>query len=269
MTPEPGHKIDRGRLNFLVDLAAALSMLGMILTGYVLRFPLPPGTNRTSTLYGLSRHDWGDIHFWCSVCLLAVLAAHVALHWQWVVSTARRRMHLPPASPSSFGRTGALTILILAAFLAGFSAATHVAVKQRETPLHAVSELRGPVAAVREGSGRKSESATSVASSAPSSVKFWEDVYPIFEASCFGCHGAKRARGNFRADRPDDYFGRNGAKPFVIPKDSLNSPLVAIISGQKKDMPMAEAHHLSELEISKIKQWIDAGAEWPEHPPAN
>jgi hypothetical protein len=36
--------MNRTIANVIIDLAAALLFLGMIGTGYVLRFPMPPGT---------------------------------------------------------------------------------------------------------------------------------------------------------------------------------------------------------------------------------
>ena len=38
--------------NLVVDLVAAVGLLGMVATGYILYFPLPPGTNRSHTLWG-------------------------------------------------------------------------------------------------------------------------------------------------------------------------------------------------------------------------
>jgi hypothetical protein len=49
--------------NLLIDLIAAGLMVGMMATGYVLCFPLPPGSNKDLTLWGLTRHRWGDVHF--------------------------------------------------------------------------------------------------------------------------------------------------------------------------------------------------------------
>jgi hypothetical protein len=39
--------MNRSLLNLTVDLLAAACLLAMVATGYILRFPLPPGTNRT------------------------------------------------------------------------------------------------------------------------------------------------------------------------------------------------------------------------------
>ena len=42
----------RTSLNLIVDVSAGILLLGMIATGYVLRFPLPKGTNKSHTLWG-------------------------------------------------------------------------------------------------------------------------------------------------------------------------------------------------------------------------
>ena len=46
--------MQRTLLNLLVDLTTAFAMLGMAMTGYVIKFPLPPGTNKDWMLWGLS-----------------------------------------------------------------------------------------------------------------------------------------------------------------------------------------------------------------------
>jgi len=55
--------MNRTFINFITDALAALAMLGMIATGIILRFALPPGTSRSLALWGLTRHQWGDLHF--------------------------------------------------------------------------------------------------------------------------------------------------------------------------------------------------------------
>ncbi|MHC4128669.1 MAG: DUF4405 domain-containing protein [Planctomycetota bacterium] len=81
----------KNTLNFLIDLATLLAILSMIGTGLILKYSLPPGSGgRGLVLWGLGRHDWGDVHFWIAVSLGALLVAHIVLHWPWVVGTIRR-----------------------------------------------------------------------------------------------------------------------------------------------------------------------------------
>lgn len=95
-------------VNLLTDLSAALLFLAMLATGFVLRFPLPPGTNKALSLWGLTRHQWGGVHFWISGALLAVLLVHLALHWQWVVSVVGKQLGLTTSPQQSNLRSGIL-----------------------------------------------------------------------------------------------------------------------------------------------------------------
>jgi hypothetical protein len=87
--------------NLFIDLFAAALMVGMAATGYILRFPLPPGTNKSLCLWGLSRHQWGDVHFWIGLALVTVILLHIVLHWQWLVITMRRKLSAAKAAPGS------------------------------------------------------------------------------------------------------------------------------------------------------------------------
>lgn len=73
----------RTTLNFLVDFVAFLFMLGMIGTGLLVRFALPPGTGGRLSIWGLGRHDWGDMHYYFAIGLVVLLLIHLVLHWSW------------------------------------------------------------------------------------------------------------------------------------------------------------------------------------------
>lgn len=78
-------------LNFLIDGIAFAAFVLLAGTGVLMRYVLPPGTGHFLTLWGLDRHEWGVIHFWIAVALLAALALHLLLHWRWVVAMIRGR----------------------------------------------------------------------------------------------------------------------------------------------------------------------------------
>lgn len=80
----------RNTINFLVDAASALVVIGLVATGLLTRFVLPPGSGSWRLLWGMGRHDWGDVHFWLAVVGGVLLLAHMALHWQWVCVTVLR-----------------------------------------------------------------------------------------------------------------------------------------------------------------------------------
>jgi uncharacterized membrane protein YhaH (DUF805 family) len=84
--------IRRNTLNFAIDLLTLMVMLCVALTGLLLRFVLPPGSRGGAgrTLWNWGRHDFGDLHFYLVLGLLALLVVHLALHWNWVCVTVRR-----------------------------------------------------------------------------------------------------------------------------------------------------------------------------------
>jgi hypothetical protein len=115
----------KNTLNFIVDLLTLLAILTMIGTGLIMYFTLPPGSgSRGLILWGLDRHEWGDVHFWSSVALGALLILHVALHWSWVCGTIRRLLH-GPSTTRGRARSGLDNLygIVFLAALAGVFAA--------------------------------------------------------------------------------------------------------------------------------------------------
>ncbi|MEO7934542.1 MAG: DUF4405 domain-containing protein [Chthoniobacterales bacterium] len=252
----------RGLLNLLIDLLAAIALLVMIATGYILRFPLPPTTNRTHELWGLSRHEWGTVHSWASIGLLGVLLLHVILHWEWILTTIRRRF---ASTNKAVSRqrflAGIITLAVLVMAGGLFAWLTRLGVRELDTPLH---PLRGRTDVMTLPAVILPTNLTVVRT-----VDFQRDVLPVFEASCIGCHGPKKKRANFRADRRENFFATANGTPLIVPGDAAKSRLIAIVSGEVKDMKSAEDHLLPPSEIELLKTWINAGADWPSKQPAN
>ena len=94
----------RTLVNFSLDAVVLLLMTTVISTGLIMGFLLPPGSGRLdveahgdgqtgrpiSVLWGLGRHDWGDVHFWLSMALITGALIHLALHWRWIVAMITR-----------------------------------------------------------------------------------------------------------------------------------------------------------------------------------
>ena len=236
-------------LNLFVDLTAALLFVGMMATGYILYWPLPPGTNKSHVLWGFSRHRWGEVHTWISLALLVSLAIHVALHWPWVVAMVRRQFGLATAEHGRHLRAACVTVAVIATALVAFGWAARSSVRERSDPC--CVEPTGPV---ETGAPPPTKSAESPK---------WDEVDKILRASCLSCHGPGRARGGFRVDRRDDFFTGSGpGRPFVIPGDGGKSPLIAIVSGKRPDIAFPDRHRLPEREVEVLSRWIDAGAAW-------
>jgi hypothetical protein len=93
----------RVQLNAIIDAVALVVFMCLASTGLILRYQLPPGSGSelgrgmgrgslrqpVELLWGQSRHEWGDYHYWIAIGLLAVLAVHLFLHWKWIVCVVR------------------------------------------------------------------------------------------------------------------------------------------------------------------------------------
>ncbi len=104
--------MNKNRVNFTVDLLAYLALVGLAATGLLLAYRLPAGSGAAAVL-GLTRHEWGSVHFYLAASLLVLMVAHVVLHWRWVTNTlgallAARRPRRPGA-----GLGGTLALLVL------------------------------------------------------------------------------------------------------------------------------------------------------------
>src|SRR6185436_122401 len=58
-------------------------------------------------------------------------------------------------------------------------------------------------------------------------VTYEKDIRPLFEASCFRCHGKEKAKGELRLDSLEAVLKGGEAGKMVIPGDSKKSLLVA------------------------------------------
>src|SRR5436309_15433336 len=92
----------------------------------------------------------------------------------------------------------------------------------------------------REPRGRAAQK-TSVRPSpqAPKQVDFARDILPVFQTTCFSCHGPEKQASNFRLDNRPLAFkgGLNGAA--IIPGKAEESPLYRGVAGlgDEIDMP--------------------------------
>ena len=121
--------MNRTYLNFLIDALAFVAFLFLLSTGMILLYQLPPGSGgrqgfgtghgaaerSVQLLWGWTRHEWGDIHYWTALVLMAVLSLHLFLHWKWIVGVVRGK----PSNASPYrlvlGCVGLVSALGLAA----------------------------------------------------------------------------------------------------------------------------------------------------------
>jgi hypothetical protein len=102
-------------------------------------------------------------------------------------------------------------------------------------------------------------------SAATGTVEFDRDIRPMFEASCWRCHGPERPKSHFRLDNREGALkgGDNGVD--ILPGDSANSPLIHYVARLVEDMempPAGKGKPLTPEEVGLLRAWIDQGASW-------
>lgn len=107
--------VKRPNLNAAIDALALGGFVFLTATGVLMRYVLPPGSGWHTTVWGLSRHAWGEIHFWIAVVFLATLTVHLLIHRRWIVSIMRGRPHEGSGYRVALGLVGLLAILGIAA----------------------------------------------------------------------------------------------------------------------------------------------------------
>lgn len=96
-------------------------------------------------------------------------------------------------------------------------------------------------------------------------VDFRRDVQPIFEATCWRCHGPARPKGGFRLDNRASALkgGANGID--IIPGHSTDSPLIHYVARLVEDMempPSGKGDPLTPEQVGILRAWIDQGVTW-------
>jgi hypothetical protein len=92
---------------------------------------------------------------------------------------------------------------------------------------------------------------------------FRERVVPIFESKCLSCHEGSKPKGGLSlASLKQFEIGGDSGQVIVAgkPEESL---LYDYISGEEPLMPK-DSDPLSPAQVASIREWIEAGATWPE-----
>lgn len=88
----------RSTLNFIINAIMFICMAAITGIGFILKYNLIHGSERWKVygdnvelfLFGIDRHQWGNIHLILGISLLALLALHIILHWKLVTCVYNR-----------------------------------------------------------------------------------------------------------------------------------------------------------------------------------
>jgi hypothetical protein len=94
-------------------------------------------------------------------------------------------------------------------------------------------------------------------------VDFVQDVKPILQVSCVRCHARGRDRGGFSIETRERLLAGGDSGQAVVPGDSAQSRLIALVSGAERDLVMPQkGSRLTVEQIGILRGWIDQGVSW-------
>lgn len=100
----------------------------------------------------------------------------------------------------------------------------------------------------------------------PAPVDFATQVWPIFQAQCFECHGPDKQEGDLALHERDGLFHDEPALWTVLPGKPDESLLIEMVElpADDPDFMPAEGEPLPSLQIAILRRWITEGAVWPD-----
>ena len=113
--------MSRNKAHFLVNVLSYGVFVSLASTGFLLAYRLP-ARSCSDSLLGLTRHEWGDIHFYLSLAFVGLLVFHLFLNWKWVLCTFALRVGGKNPDGSPRGAWGWISLLILGAVTAALLA---------------------------------------------------------------------------------------------------------------------------------------------------
>jgi len=94
-------------------------------------------------------------------------------------------------------------------------------------------------------------------------LTYAKDIKPIFEKTCFKCHGAEKQKGKLRVDSLDAALKGGEDGKVIEPGNSAKSTLVHAVARLNEDDAMPPADKgtpLTKDQVGLIRAWIDQGA---------
>lgn len=92
-----GRIVFQARLNYILNVALLVAMVLVLGSGFMISREVLPFFG----LSGVRGGFWTWLHFTSADLVLWIVALHIALHWQWIVSALKRYIVQPfrPAAP--------------------------------------------------------------------------------------------------------------------------------------------------------------------------
>ena len=94
--------MNRTKLNYLLDAVIGVAFLISAVTGMAFMLMGSGGyqggrnPNFATSLLGISRAAWSDLHTWASLVMIAGVVVHLVFHWKWIVCVTKQMLPSRP-----------------------------------------------------------------------------------------------------------------------------------------------------------------------------
>ncbi|MDY3561121.1 PSD1 and planctomycete cytochrome C domain-containing protein [Gemmata sp. JC673] len=111
--------------------------------------------------------------------------------------------------------------------------------------------------------------APAVVAAAPpdDAAHFEKKVRPVLVEKCVSCHGPEKQKGGLRVDSRAALLQGGDSGPSLVP-GKPNESLLTRVLAHDGELKMPPKNKLPAPEIAALKEWVQAGAPWPDSPSA-
>ena len=107
--------------------------------------------------------------------------------------------------------------------------------------------------------------AVALAAPCSAAVDFMRDIEPIFHQRCYLCHGSAQQMSELRLDSREAALDGGASGAVIVPGDPSASVLLDRVASETEGYRMPPGGDpLSPRDLSLLKEWIAAGAIWPD-----
>ncbi|HUR38437.1 MAG TPA: c-type cytochrome domain-containing protein, partial [Planctomycetota bacterium] len=92
-----------------------------------------------------------------------------------------------------------------------------------------------------------------------SAITFQDQILPLFNTHCLGCHNADKKKGDLDLSSYSAAMAGGGSGELAAAGDSANSVLFKVVAHLADPKMPPKKPKISDAEIAVIKKWIDGG----------
>lgn len=96
----------------IIDIFSFLALALIVSTGALLEYNLPARSG-LSTVWSLTRHEWGDIHFYISVFFLVMMSLHFLTHLKYLKQLFLGRASTESKYRIAIGLLGLIALIVM------------------------------------------------------------------------------------------------------------------------------------------------------------